>query len=194
MGNKQSEAHADQKRWLEFKEQFNEVGDQKDARYGEYKLFESKTAKPSTLKEKVVVRVMQLTSEEEFVNLTQLYKRREQLKSPFLCKLHGFIDTSEVQICGRLPRISVLYEYCNYDLEMDLVNRSRLTNNHPEKVNLLQTVFQRKRTLVYFREHFERPDGSSRHRSISSRCSAFQRKGVGGRRNKPDRFSLPRSS
>lgn len=134
MGNKHSEDATDKQKFLLFKEQFVDSGDRQDARYGKYKLYESKTVLPGGNKEKVVAKTIEAGTNDEFVKSTQLMKRREQLRSPHLCKVYGAFDTSEELLCGHFYRMTFMYEYCTYDLEMDLVNRSRLANNHPDKV------------------------------------------------------------
>lgn len=141
MGNKQSDDSNDKQKFLAFKEQFVDVGDRQDGRYGKYKLYESKVVTSSGNKEKVVAKTLEATSNEEFNKSTQLIKRREQLNSPHLCKVYGAYDSSEEMICGNFYRMTFMYEHVAYDLEMDLVNRSRLPNNHPDKVDLYEFSF-----------------------------------------------------
>lgn len=134
MGINQSDDSSDAKRFASFKDQFADVGDRQDNRFGKFKMYESIVSQPGVGKEKVVAKLLEAGNKEEFNRVAQLIKRREQLRSPFLCKVYGAFDSSEDLICGSFHRMTYLYEYVNYDLDMDLVNRARLPNNHPDKV------------------------------------------------------------
>lgn len=135
MGNKQTNEKLDQQRLLAFQEKYTDLGDRQDERYGKVKLYEDKTGY-GTNKEKVVSKTVEPSSEDDFVKYLQLMRRREEIRSPHLCKVYGVYDSSEELLCGKFYRLTFLYEHCSYDLEMDLNNRSRLANSHPDKVNI----------------------------------------------------------
>lgn len=134
MGNSNSESAAEKQKFLAFKEKYVDVGDRQDPRYGKYKMYESVAAGLGQNKEVVVARTFEAANGEEFNKIAQVVKRREQLRSPYLCKMYGAYDASEEMVCGNFYRMTYMYEYVSYDLDMDLVNRSRLPTNHPDKV------------------------------------------------------------
>ena len=134
MGNSQTNEKLDQQKLLAFTGKFTDMGDYQDTRYGKYKLYEEKTIDSRPTKEKVVSKTVEPTSEDDFKKYLQLMRRREEIRSPHLCKVYGVYDSSEELLCGKFHRLTFLYEHCTYDLEMDLGHRTRLPNNHPDKV------------------------------------------------------------
>jgi hypothetical protein len=134
MGNKQGSEKQDKQRLLEFTDNFIDVGESQDARFGKYTLYEEIKASSRTTKAKVISKTVEPTTEEEFAKFNQLMRKREESRSPYLCKLYGVFNSSEELLCGKFHRLTFFYEYCAYDLEMDLNNRTKLPNIHPDKV------------------------------------------------------------
>ena len=134
MGNKESTEKLDKQRFLAFKEKYTDMGEYQDPRYGKHRLYEENSAGPRSTKEKVVAKTVEPTREDDFSKIMQMIKRREEIRSPHLCKVYGVYDASEALLCGTFHRLTYLYEHCTYDLEMDLTNRSRLPNTHSDKV------------------------------------------------------------
>ena len=141
MGNNQSNEKKDQQRFLDFKDKYTDMGDYQDTRYGKHRIYEENSVGQKHVKEKVVVKTVEATDTDTFNKFLQLLRRREEIRSPHLCRLYGVFDSSEELICGKFHRLTFAYENCTYDLEMDLTNRSRLANNHPDKVNKHHSVF-----------------------------------------------------
>ena len=111
------------------------MGESNDARFGKFKLYEEKIASSRTIKERVVSKTVEPSSEDEFTKFNQFMRRREEIRLPHLCRLFDVFDSSEDLLCGKFHRLTFFYEYCTYDLEMDLNNRSKLPNTHSDKVS-----------------------------------------------------------
>jgi hypothetical protein len=114
---------------------FIDQGESRDLKYGVYRMLEeSQPSQPGGNLIKVVAKVLE-TNQEEFSSIYQILTRREQLRSPYLCKMIGFYDDSPDVLCAQLKRVKILYEYSNYDLETDIVNRSKFPMNNPDRVD-----------------------------------------------------------
>lgn len=115
---------------------FRDQGEFRDLKYGVYRMLEDtqppKNGSPPT---RVVAKMLETSNQDEFANTYQILSRREQLKSPYLCKLIGFYDDSPDVLCAQYKRIKILYEYSNYDLETDITHRSKFPVNNPERVD-----------------------------------------------------------
>src|SRR3990167_3536766 len=112
---------------------FRDQGEFRDLKYGVYRMLEdthpAKNGAPPT---RVVAKMLETSNQDEFASSYQILSRREQLKSPYLCKLIGFYDDSPDVLCAQYKRIKILYEYSNYDLETDITHRSKFPANNPE--------------------------------------------------------------
>lgn len=132
MGNDSSNIE-DQRKVEAFKQRFRQIGPQEDSKYGKYDLYEDSHS--SNSKTLVIQKVVDFSSKEEHREMATTLKRREGIKSPYLCELFGSFNCSEATMCSTLYFLGILYEYPTYDLEQDLKNRLRLPETSPDKVD-----------------------------------------------------------
>lgn len=124
---------------------YRDQGEFRDLKYGVYKMHED--SQPSGIPgqpTKVVAKLIETANQEEFNSIYQTLARREQLKSPYLCKLIGFYDDSPDVLCAQLRRVKIYYEYSNYDLETDITNRSKFPVTNQERVGLYLSLVLRR--------------------------------------------------
>jgi len=131
MGNSSSGGNG--KSFKEMIQQYQDLGEQHDTRYGRCRLYQER-ARPET---KVVAKTFEFASKVEYNQFFQRLKRREEVKSPHLCKVYGGFDSTDDTLCVSFYKLTLLYEHSPYDLEQDLLNRMRLPNNNPDKVDCI---------------------------------------------------------
>lgn len=113
---------------------FEALGESTDVRYGKHNLYLEKVVTNKGGRNKIVEKTIEFSTKEDKNQFFQKVKRRQELKSPYLCLIYGCFDTSPQSVCGQFYSTCFLYEFCPYDLETDLTQRMRLPNTNHEKV------------------------------------------------------------